>query len=193
MNLGHTDVLCLWQTVFRAFCFISLRWALRWYVLSVREPLCQCPTLRPGVNDSLYFLSVFNLIKLSELVGTQRSSSPALLFYKRRKLGSRGELNLLKITQLINGRGQSRRQASCLLSWCSLCRSTVSLPGQSPPSFTSWQHLFFMPSFILFCLLRSLFTFLRCSYLMVKISLNARWKDRCELSVVFALDLVNLN
>lgn len=154
----------------------------------LREPVCWCPTLelikvRAWCAQSLTLAFYFYLIKMLELAGIPE----IILFYKRRKLGSREELNLFRITKWIDGRGQFRNQASCLLVSCSLYHPTVSLPGQFP------SFLYFLAASPLHIILHSplcwgvCLPFLDVLILMVKINLNGT--EKVDVNSVLSLPL----
>lgn len=90
---------------------------------------------------------------------------------------------------------EARLGARPLVSWSTVLYNILQCPFQDslPPSFSSWQHLPFIPSFILLSLPGSLFNFLRCFCPNGKDKFKWGRKDRHILSVVFGLELVDLS
>lgn len=125
MNLGGTDV--FGASSFQSLYFSEMDIKV---IYQLREPVCQCPTWRSGVNNPLHFFSCFSFDKNIRIGRNPRDHlfQPSFI---------RGE-NWDPGKKRIHSRSHSesveeiRSLTFCLLLWCSLYHSKVFLPGQFP-------------------------------------------------------------
>lgn len=161
-------------------------------IYQLREPVCQCPTLRSGVNNPLHIFSCFYFDKNIKIGRNPRDHLVQPSYFRRRE-------NWDPEKKRIHSRSHSesveeiRNLTFCLLLWCSLCHSKVFLPGQFPSflCFLAASPPLHHPSFFSLCQGVCL-PFLDVHILMVKISLDGSEKIPMN-SVVFAFELVDFN
>lgn len=180
---------CVWSKCFQTLLFYFSEMSIEMISHHLREPFCQCPALKLLKVQAWYAWSLevafcFCLIKNIKVGKNPRNHLVQSPYFTRDRNWDpeRNWIYLRSHSELIE---EARSGVRPLISWSAVLYNLVQCLFQDclPSSFSSWQHLLFIPSLILVSLPGSLFTFLKCSCPNGKNQFKWRWKGSHELSV----------